>query len=454
MSSLPIELDFDKNRAATPARMNMAMDYLIARLKAVESLAPGIEKAIDTLNTIGLDRISAILVPLSEQANAIVDDLATIKAEWESDNTFDNAVAAATAAVTDAFADYRHRYLGARAAPPTVRDDGTPVDVGDMYFDTAQDQMRVLGSAGWKNAGSSVAGILNQISPMTATAGQTVFSIAGGYDVGYLIVTVNGSVIAPTNYTATDGTSITFGSGLNAGDKVSGIAFGAVTLSSIYTRAQVDAAFALIGASYTKAESDARYALIGASFTTAQSDSRYAKNDLSNLPDAAAARASLGVGAAGTRSDSYFARTANNLSDLANIVTARGNLGLGSIATYAATAFVAVANNLSDIANPASARSNLGLGSIATYSATAFAAVANNLSDIANPASARSNLGLGSVATHAVTEFPLLSNNLADLPNAATARTNLGLKSGATVNVTVSTTAPSSPAEGDVWINA
>lgn len=46
------------------------------------------------------------------------------------------------------------------------------------------------------------------------------------------------------------------------------------------------------------------------------------------------------------------------------------------------------------------------------------------------------------------------ANNLSDLASASTARTNLGLKSGATTTITVSTTAPSSPATNDLWVDA
>lgn len=46
------------------------------------------------------------------------------------------------------------------------------------------------------------------------------------------------------------------------------------------------------------------------------------------------------------------------------------------------------------------------------------------------------------------------SNNLSDLANAATARTNLSVpRASGFVNITVSTTAPSNPAVGDVWID-
>lgn len=285
------------------------MTYLIARIKAVEAVQPEFLSKLEELRALGLERVTEVLQPIFDDAQAIGEALQAIKDEWDADTLPAQVVADATAAVTAAFADYRHRYLGAKATAPTVRDDGTAVSVGDMYFDTALDAMRVLGASGWKNAGSAVAGILNQFAPIVATAGQTVFTIPGGYDVGYLILTVNGTVIPTADYTATNGTSVTLATGLAVGDELAGVAFGAVTLSSVYTKAQVDAGFAAIGAAYTKAEADARYASLTASYTKSASDARYPNLTLSNLTDAAAARGNLGVGSAGTRNDSYFLRT-------------------------------------------------------------------------------------------------------------------------------------------------
>lgn len=308
MSSLPSELNFSADPAATPARMDRAMTYIIARLKAVEAVQPDFLAAIDQLKAVGLQRVTDALIPVFDQANGIADALEAIRATWEADLLPAQVVAETTAAVTAAFADYRHRYLGAKAAAPTTREDGTNVAVGDMYFDTVLDQMRVLGAGGWKNAGSSVAGIMNQFAPIVATAGQTTFTIPGGYDVGYLILTVNGTVIPASDYTATNTTTVTLGTGLAAGDELGGVAFGAVTLTSVYTKAQADAAFAAIGAAYTKAEADAKFATLSLTYSRSASDARYARNDFSNLADAAAARQNLGVGTAGTRSDSYFVR--------------------------------------------------------------------------------------------------------------------------------------------------
>ena len=333
MSSLPREVDFLADRAATPDRMNRAMDYLIARLRAVEAVQPEFLSALDELKGVGLVRVTEVLNPVFEQANAIADALEAIKAQWEADTLPAQVVSDAVDAVTEAFADYRHRYLGAKAAAPTARDDGSAVAIGDMYFDTALDAMRVLGAGGWKNAGSSVAGILNQLTPIVATAGQTVFTIPGGYDVGYLILTVNGTVLAPSDYIATNGTSITLAAGLVAGDELAGVAFGAVTLSTVYTKAQVDAGFMGLTAAYTKAQVDtllAGKAATGASYTKAEADARYANLSFSNLTDTAAARSNLGVGAAGTRADSYFVR-ANGVARISSGTTAPSSPAVGEL---------------------------------------------------------------------------------------------------------------------------
>ena len=82
-----------------------------------------------------------------------------------------------------------------------------------------------------------------------ATAGQTTFTLAGGYDPGYVDVFLNGVKQVPTtDFTATDGSNIVFGVGLTVGDEVSIIAFGTFVLADHYTKLESDAKYLPINA--------------------------------------------------------------------------------------------------------------------------------------------------------------------------------------------------------------
>jgi hypothetical protein len=222
-------------------------------------------------------------------------------------------------------------------------------------------------------------------------------------------------------------------------------------------------------------------------------------SNLSDLASAATARTNLGVTATGA--DTAYAFRANNLSDLASAASARSNLGLGALATLSTVnngewsgTDLAVANGGTGASTAADARTNLGLV-IGTDvlapagSGTGLSGVlktANNLSDV-TAATARTNLGV--TATGADTTYNARASNLSDVANAATARGNLGAAASATtvsvsgtglsgggdlsanrtitidqtamttrnitgktgIAKTLSTSAPSGGADGDIW---
>lgn len=102
--------------------------------------------------------------------------------------------------------------------------------LGDLWFDTSSDTMKVYGASGWQNAGSSVNGT-SQRTTYTATAGQTTF--AATYDAGYVDVYLNGiKLIVGTDFTATSGTSIVLATGAAAGDTLDTVAYGTFSISN------------------------------------------------------------------------------------------------------------------------------------------------------------------------------------------------------------------------------
>jgi len=59
-----------------------------------------------------------------------------------------------------------------------------------------------------------------------ASIGQTEFEIPGGYVPGSIILTVNGLLIQPDDFTAPDGRVVRLVAGLGEGDELGGIVWG------------------------------------------------------------------------------------------------------------------------------------------------------------------------------------------------------------------------------------
>jgi len=68
--ALPPDIDFEKDPAASPSRMNKAMTALDWRIKALEVYRPGLDALLNQLQQIGLDRLDAALRPVYDQLTA------------------------------------------------------------------------------------------------------------------------------------------------------------------------------------------------------------------------------------------------------------------------------------------------------------------------------------------------------------------------------------------------
>lgn len=117
--------------------------------------------------------------------------------------------------------------------------------------------------------------------------------------------------------------------------------------------------------------------------------------------------------------------------------------------------------SLVDDVDSAAARTTLGLGTAATQASTAFQAADATLTAIAGVTTAADRFiyftGVDTATFSTVTAF---GRSLIDDTDAAAARTTLGLDTAATqpasafqAAITQSTTAPPSPAVGDLWID-
>jgi hypothetical protein len=144
-----------------------------------------------------------------------------------------NTVAANVTDITN-FSDV---YQGAHSTAPSTRTDGSALQVGDLYFNTVEDAMKVYSSGGWVAAGSSVNGTANRYDYVVGTAsgdydGASTTIFPATYDSGYVDVWLNGAKLVPTaDFTATSGTQVVLATAASSGANVCIVGYGTFELS-------------------------------------------------------------------------------------------------------------------------------------------------------------------------------------------------------------------------------
>ena len=113
------------------------------------------------------------------------------------------------------------------------------LNVGDLYFDTTANELKVYKSSGWAAAGSTVNGTAARFK-YTASANQTTFTGSDdngntlAYDAGFIDVYLNGAkLVNGTDVTVTSGSSIVLASGATLNDIISIVAYGTFNVASI-----------------------------------------------------------------------------------------------------------------------------------------------------------------------------------------------------------------------------
>ena len=155
------------------------------------------------------------------------------------------AAAASAAAAAASYDDFDDRYLGAKASAPSVDNDGNSLIEGALYWNSVSDTMFAWTGSAWGSISSSAeiyrykfiaAGGETSVSGADASS-QTLAYIAGKEQV-YL----NGVLLVRgTDYTATNGTSITALSALVASDVLEVITFTSFSVVTDIPQSIVDA---------------------------------------------------------------------------------------------------------------------------------------------------------------------------------------------------------------------
>lgn len=138
------------------------------------------------------------------------------------------------------------RYLGASSTAPTTSIDGSSLQVGEVYFDTVFNGMKVYNGTAWVDAFTASSLNVNRWVK-TVTGGQTSLSgnddnsLALSYTPGIEEVYLNGvKLIRGSDYIASSGSMISNLEPLTANSVVEVISYSGFTLANTYTKTEVD----------------------------------------------------------------------------------------------------------------------------------------------------------------------------------------------------------------------
>ena len=155
------------------------------------------------------------------------------------------AAAASAAAAAASYDDFDDRYLGPKATPPTVDNDGNPLVTGALYWNTVTSEMYAWTGSAWGSISSTAAIYRYKFIAAggeTSVSGTDALSQTLAYLPGKEQVYLNGILLVrTTDYTATNGTSITALAALAVNDILEIITFTAFSLATAIENTIIDA---------------------------------------------------------------------------------------------------------------------------------------------------------------------------------------------------------------------
>jgi hypothetical protein len=232
-------------KAYVDAQVNALVDGAPGTLNTLNEIATAISSGGSFESTVVLKSGSTMTGALTLSGAPSSNLHAATKAyvDTVAGSTADaQAAAAAAAASYDSFDD---RYLGAKSTAPSVDNDGNALITGAIYWNSVSNAMFAWTGSAWGSI-SSTADIFRY--RFTASGGETSESgpddngLTLSYIVGKEQVYLNGVLLARTSdYTASNGTSITSLAALAAGDILEVITFTPFEVANVISPTVIDA---------------------------------------------------------------------------------------------------------------------------------------------------------------------------------------------------------------------
>ena len=197
-------LGFDSN--GSPSTVVVTADaQTIASVAADISTLADIEDG--TVSTNAITNVNTIRANVST-VSGISSDVTTVSGNTSNINTVagissDVTIVADNVADITNFADV---YQGGKATDPTLRNDGSALQAGDLYFNTTNDELRVYSGSIWQ---SGTAGIVS-VQNFTGDGSDTIFVLsAAPYGENNTQIYIDG-VYQQKNTYSLSGSTITF----------------------------------------------------------------------------------------------------------------------------------------------------------------------------------------------------------------------------------------------------
>jgi hypothetical protein len=257
----------DSTDASTKGYVDTQVSNLInsapSTLDTLGEIATAIQAGGTFYDAIVLKAGSTMTGALTLSGAPTVDLHAATKAYVDTVAGSATAAAASASAAATTYDNFDDRYLGSKSTAPTLDNDGDALIEGAIYWNSSTNAMYAWTGSEWGSI-SSTADIYR--FRFTASGGET--SISGTDDNGLTLayipgkeqVYLNGVLLARTSdYTATDGSSLTSLAALVASDIVEVITFTAFELADSIARSLFDAKGDLLVA--TSADTPGKLAL-------------------------------------------------------------------------------------------------------------------------------------------------------------------------------------------------
>ena len=232
----------------TVAGANTNVGLVATNIASVNTVATNITKVVAVADDLA-EAVSEV-VTVADDLNEATSEIDTVANNITNVNLVGNSIAnvnlvgadianvnsvASNLSGVNSFAE---RYRIASSAP------STSTDIGDLYFDTTANELKVYKSSGWASAGSTVNGTARRYTyNITGTPNSVTGADAKGetlaYDAGFVDVFLNGVRLSNSSgsytgdVTVSSGTSVVFANNLANGDIVDIVAYGTFSASNI-----------------------------------------------------------------------------------------------------------------------------------------------------------------------------------------------------------------------------